>query len=1661
MPNNFTSSTFTTTYKDDYRDSDSYYRILFNSGRALQARELTQSQTIIQEEIARFGRNIFKEGAAVNPGGATVDNKIEFIKLDTSTYTLPTNSIVGNTFTVNSSGDDALQFEVVQVIPAEGSDPATLFVKYTDKSAATDTTSAIRVADSATFISGSTTLQAAATNATGTGTKAYIADGDFFTQGHFVFAPKQELIISKYSSRPTVDIGFKLVQDIVTESDDDALYDNQGSAPNISSPGAHRYRIRLIAATRDQVQSDENFVYVARVVNGSITTEVTGKEDYNILNDLLALRTKEESGDYVAEQFKAIFSDLDATNLNLDVTEGVAYVDGYRLDLNQTDLTVPKARDTLLQQNDTVVAQYGNYVYGNPATNEGLPNINAFSQVNLRSGANYTGTTIGTARVRAVEKEGSQYRFYLFEINMNAGQNFRSVRSFGTGSTNNVDVVLENNIAQLKSTANNTLLFSLPNSRPKEDGIADVSYTAQKRYIDTSDGSGVITIIPGTNETLVDLSSWIVCEDGATIDATAASVTYNGSNVEITGLSTNASHTVIGYVQLEQPSIRSKVLNTGETLTTSTIDSDGSGNRFINLPHADIYRVTQIKQGDANGTDLYFNFTVDDGQRDNYYDNGRLLVKGGASLPAGNIFVEYDYFSHGNGDFFCVNSYNNVVDYEDIPSHTLSTGTIVSLRDVLDFRPVKGTTGNYSTNGGKVNALPKNTAPITSDITYYLPRTDVLVASATDSKGRVGRGELKVIQGVSALQPRAPIIPTGSLALYTFQLNAFTLSETDLTSTFIPNKRFTMKDIANLEQRVDDLYELTTLSLLENNTNSLTVLDDLGNPRTKSGFIADNFTSFDFSDVSNTEFRSSLETQQGEMKPSFREHSVRLAFNSNDAGNTALHSGDVVTLPFTDQVIIDQALATSTMNVNPFAVITQTGHMTLSPASDEWVETRTLPDIVQRSVRRTTEFRNRDLDRIFTAEEARRRTFILSSVVTTDVQQLIGTRIADVEIIPFMRSRKVSFKVQGLRPNTKMFAFFGGKDVSNFVRQESTFVRFSDNPQEVGSEFINATQHPDGPTPLVTDSKGELVGSFFVPNNSSLKFRTGTQSFKLLDISVNLDDNATSRTEALYTSTGTLNSIQRTIRSTRIVTTVFRQFDPLAQSFFVDQIENPNGIFLSKVRIYAATKDSTIPLQLQIRPVENGIPTTRIVPGSVVFTDPADINIPTDTNDITSVRNAFTDIEFEEPIYLTPGEEFAVVLLAESVEYNVYVAQTNEFILGSTEARVDKQPALGSLFLSQNASTWTPDQTKDLMFGLFRCEFDASATVFLENAQLPNSTLQSNPFQTTSGDASVKVLHQGHGFVVNDKVTISGVDAGADIGGIAGSAISGSRTIVDVNWDGYFIEADTAATSTLRAGGDSVVVSEQVMYDEFIPQVQTLLPNDTSIVSNVRKTSGASFGTDRNSITNSAYAYGTYENVFLGDLNKNASPALVATAENETLNLSGEKSFKLKLDLSTLDTKVSPVIDLQRASILALENVIDNGYTANGVPDFELVETDPSDGTAAAKHVTTPTVIDESAVGLKIIFGANRPSNASFEVYIKTAIDDVSLADTNWVEVDIENAIPADDNESIFRQYEYLAGGPGGDLDPFTTFQVKVVMKSTNSSKVPTVRDLRVIALAV
>lgn len=975
MATTYTTSTFGTTYKDDFKDSDNYHRILFNSGRALQARELTQMQTIIQSEIARFGSNIFKEGGKVNGGNLTL-NQREFIKLVAGALPATADDVVGEQFT----DGDGIVIKILKAVEATGSDPDTIYVEYINTLSGTAGTTQVRCANGGTLTHNGATLSnmtIAATAATGRGLEISVSQGSFYAQGHFVFAKAQSAFVSKYTVNPTEDIGFKLTQDVVTELDDDALYDNQGAVPNVAAPGAHRYRISLVLTTRSDLAASDNFVYLGAVLNGKLGKLVTTDNSYNILYDVMARRTAEESGNYIVKRFRAQFDPLNDSNLSLDVSDGIAYVDGYRIETAAADVTVPKSQTTVDVEGDAVIPIYGNYVLFD--SNYNLPELH--SQLTLRTGTEFGGSKIGEGRIRHYEEDGADHRAYLYDVRMNSGQNFASVSSIGANASDYINLKLESGRAVAKSTNNNTLLFPLSNERPSTIAYtASNDITLQKKYTVTTNASGVLAsnqVISG-GDTFTSSSSWVATRTDGTIDTLTFDITLGsptGSEFNITAGADNNQQYDIYALQVHKGTVnfssKSKSLAAQQTLTLNMqndLDSDGLGTQFFSLRKADIYKVESITHNTASGTDISNFFTVDNGQRDNFYGIGRLVKNSNATLPQGNAVIKYRYFTHStSGSHFDVTSYptGDSVGYAGIPDYRKNDGETINLRNVLDFRPVAGILADSSgvmrytfdsAGGGSqiVPLLPVNGNSFDVNSTYYLKRRDRLVAATTDADLRKypTPGELRYIQGVPDLtDPQLPEIPTGALGLYNFLINPFTLNESDLSATQLSAKRFTMADIAELENRIEDLEELTTLSLLENATESLTVIDSAGNERTKAGFLADNFKGYSFSADDRLEYRAHIDINAGIMSPLAIPNNIRLLYDSDNStttrGPNAGPTGDLITLPIdSNYLFIDQPLATETENINPFAVITGKGFIDLSPASDEWVERRRAPEIV-------------------------------------------------------------------------------------------------------------------------------------------------------------------------------------------------------------------------------------------------------------------------------------------------------------------------------------------------------------------------------------------------------------------------------------------------------------------------------------------------------------------------------------------------------------------------------------------------------------------------------------------------------------------------------------------------------------------------------------------
>ena len=1894
MTKAYTEQTFRSTYRDDYADSDNYYRVLFNSGRALQARELTQLQTIIQEQMGRMGSNLFKEGAPIQPGGVKINNSLEFVKIATAT-SLPSDLTTLNNvvFTGQSSG---IVVKVLTAIAADDGDPDTIYVQYLDLPSGSSGSTSPRVTAGETLsgtVGGSTlNLQVQTTNttanpATGTGSQFSVGAGSYFVIGHFVYNEAQSIILSKYSNNITTVIGFRVVQDIVTVQDTDELYDNTGTNPNLSSPGADRYRIRLVLADQASVADTDTFISFASVFAGRIVKTPASNDGFNSIRNEMAQRTFEESGNYIKKYFKANFEPNDASSLKLRVEPGTAYINGYRAAKEKpTTLFVPRAQDTVVQENDAVSVDYGNYLQFD--SGKGMFNFGTCEQVNLYTGSDEAGDIIGTARVRALtEGVGSTYRLHLFDIQRtNDTYSLRDILSVGDGSGTFVTVNLDaSGNSVLQENTKKTLLFDTPIARPKT--LSDVVLTTARKIDDTTDGAGSVTIsLSATGETFVNTGDWVISTAGSTIQ-TGYSIALGGGSTSATvsGLPNSTGVEILAYVRKANGKIRQKTLT--QVTDTALIESDGSGVKWLQLDNADIYSVTRIRKYDSDGDDLLNRFTLDAGQRDGFYDRGRLYYNGlGLDSEGQNVFVRYDYFAHGTGDFFAVNSYTGQVDYKDIPAHRLDNGNLVSLRDVLDFRPSLDATGSYITS--RVSELPQPTDVVTCDAEYYLPRLDKLILSQT--------AELRYITGTSSLQPKYPSTPKTCIDLYKFEMNPNTLHSKDLSSTIIPLKGYTMEDIGKIEKKLDKIEEMTTLTMLELATVQAKLVDSAGNDRLKSGFLVDNFVNQRFSDTKNPEYRAAIDPRDKFVRPKFRENSIDLHFDSSHAGQLrVVKYGDMVMLDHDEVPHTTQDVASRTINVNPFNVERLVGNILLSPASDNWKESQTaaprivdggteldtrqallwnnwewnwggvdindlqVGDTTTRSgtsttttvgntnarveapalegsfgawassgtvlnrfdlrtaelaggVRSTTEEifpTNVDVfwiddatgsnanffangasqvttggsDVITTATTNQTvqttggvafngNTNVVSSNTTTSttvnrvvseatVREVVNNRVIDVAIIPWMRSRVVSFRAEGLRPNSRYFPFFDGADVAAFCRQKD-FIRHSDRDPTFysGSGWIAPTiEHSEGSTDLVSDVNGKLEGEFEIPSNSAMRFSTGRREFALYDISDYNSNEAISIAFAHYVAEGSIETRQDTVLSTRVLevsgTTETRTnqavtcpgslststlisasvatdvteertnteiqtnetrtdiitgaqptgtttvsfageptpdftpdtsirsfptsqaprafslrdtarcredfwFDPLAQSF---AITDPNGMFVTRVRVYFAEKDtSNMPVTLELRPMINGYPSSSIIPGSSVTKAAANVNVvPTATTD--SMLSNGTDFVFEEPVYLSGGEEYSIVLRSSSMEYKVYISQTEDFVLGSTERRITKQPTLGSLFISQNASTWQAAQTQDLAFRIYSANFETSGNAILENVNVTPAVLTNNPFLMTSGSNVVRVINEGHGLRTGDKTYITGLDSATTYSsGLLGTDILGQRTVIAVDGTGYKFLADSSASSNARFGGGQCTGSQTYGMDLLRLDVDTLQPETTNITFSGKFTTNSSLvDSDTGRFTKDA----TYQLIKNKNNYEFTSPRGIFTAYEESTEIASGKSATIQCTLTTTDPRVSPVIDMQRASIVAVSNLIDKQDSAAtsgfNVPINFVDETDPFLGSSLAKHVTIPVSLAEEAVGLKILFAGNRPSAADFLVYFRTADEGEEIRTKSWTAVDAESSVPSDENRQIFREYRYLAGGLGGTLDPFTQFQVKVVMRSSNSSKVPMVRDLRAIALSV
>jgi len=601
----------------------------------------------------------------------------------------------------------------------------------------------------------------------------------------------------------------------------------------------------------------------------------------------------------------------------------------------------------------------------------------------------------------------------------------------------------------------------------------------------------------------------------------------------------------------------------------------------------------------------------------------------------------------------------------------------------------------------------------------------------------------------------------------------------------------------------------------------------------------------------------------------------------------------------------------------------------------------------------------------------------------------------------------------------------------------------------------------------VSNESGQVGGIFYIPQAT---FRSGERKYRLTESFNNTyDTDAISFAEKTFVSSGITTTktslvdtvynigtqvnivgqvtsplLQSTTTSSRITSTW--RVDPLAQTFFVDDKTYPHGLYLEGVNVFFSAKDDeNIPVMVQIRPTENGIPSTDYwYPESVIEKYPHEIT--TTTSPSVDNDNTKTNFTFESPLFLKPGL-YAVVILTDSPDYVVWTAQKGQITLNNQLVSIN--PYIGTLYKSQNAMEYVPYLNEDLMFELNRCVFNTSTATFALQSEKQNSVKYIDRFRLLE-----KSIQTQSSSPISIRYSFISKPVGSSKE--TGYRSIDPRTIYNMSDDTLY-SIGSRRKEILEKGDFTVRLEMSTSDDSVTPLVslESLSLNcwenfiDNGEIDNedfnIIK-SGAGYANSNTITITSSTGEGALVFMSCDDVNGNVLSANV---------ISSGIGYTDNFTISYPDTGNTPNV------------------TSNAVITLNS-EFDSSGGPCLARYITKPIVLTDGfdAGDLRVFLSANKPVGTEVHVFYKilSGSDTTNFADRSYGKLECFNPTVAgsiDENE--FREYEYrpsltedlvtYTSDTGVTYDTFKTFAIKIVMTSQDPSVVPRVRDLRIIAL--
>lgn len=365
----------------------------------------------------------------------------------------------------------------------------------------------------------------------GAGYAFNVTEGYIYQKGYFARVAPQTILVEKYNTKnqgypDQKAVGFDTIESIVNSNADFSLLDPANTG-NATAPGADRLKLTptLVVKPLEEAKANTEFFTIVEFARGIPYKQVQDSR-YNAIENNMAKRTYDASGDFVTDRFivssiSAANAAFDATSFDITVDPGTAYIAGRRVQTsNNYTVAARKGTDTVKTANVNIDVNLGNYVdvrgvagtfpaskmvkvdlYDTPAD---------YYSAAAGTAITAAGNKIGTARIRGITASGnaqalptSTYRIYLFDVAMDTGKNFSSVKSiFYNGATFKAvgDI---HGVAQLRDPSNSYLVFRNKVSATKTLSSANLEFTARTSQANAAanglSNSATIVLSAGAN----------------------------------------------------------------------------------------------------------------------------------------------------------------------------------------------------------------------------------------------------------------------------------------------------------------------------------------------------------------------------------------------------------------------------------------------------------------------------------------------------------------------------------------------------------------------------------------------------------------------------------------------------------------------------------------------------------------------------------------------------------------------------------------------------------------------------------------------------------------------------------------------------------------------------------------------------------------------------------------------------------------------------------------------------------------------------------------------------------------------------------------------------------------------------------------------------------